>query len=389
MTPSHHRRIAREEVLARGDGGSSPGRRPGAGGGDRRRGAPRGRGGRARQPRRRGSGRSRSSPALYLRLKQEDETRATRDLDRAVGLAVVLAERVLGGRPRLGPDAGRQARGSRRSPKPAAREGPPSTPPPSTPTPCSHHLGRSASTRTPSKSAPTLPSQRGSLRISTNLGTLDAQLHPQLERLAASPPRHAPARAEQEHARPGRARWPAIRARDLARHVGLFLATGGEHVGHVRRRSTRGGRRPRVLAPRRRVSRRPSSSSSWPTSSATHSRPASTRSTRRSRSSSPSRSCPRSARWGAVIKMRGAIPSRRALLDIGASGPLAGLVFAIPLYAWGIRHSQVVPRPVCRRHVRRVAPDARARRRCSARTSPRGRSSWRRPSSSRRGQASS
>ena len=46
---------------------------------------------------------------------------------------------------------------------------------------------------------------------------------------------------------------------------------------------------------------------------------------------------------GAVIKMRGAIPSRRALLDIGASGPLAGLVFAIPLYAWGIRHSPVVP----------------------------------------------
>jgi membrane-associated protease RseP (regulator of RpoE activity) len=46
---------------------------------------------------------------------------------------------------------------------------------------------------------------------------------------------------------------------------------------------------------------------------------------------------------GAVIRMRGTIPSRRALLDIGASGPLAGLVFAIPLYAWGIRHSPVVP----------------------------------------------
>lgn len=45
---------------------------------------------------------------------------------------------------------------------------------------------------------------------------------------------------------------------------------------------------------------------------------------------------------GAVIRMRGAIPSRRALLDIGASGPLAGLCFAIPFYAWGIRHSVVV-----------------------------------------------
>lgn len=46
---------------------------------------------------------------------------------------------------------------------------------------------------------------------------------------------------------------------------------------------------------------------------------------------------------GAVIRMRGTIPTRRALLDIGASGPLAGLVFAIPLYAWGVAHSQLIP----------------------------------------------
>jgi membrane-associated protease RseP (regulator of RpoE activity) len=45
---------------------------------------------------------------------------------------------------------------------------------------------------------------------------------------------------------------------------------------------------------------------------------------------------------GAVIRMRGVIPTRRALLDIGASGPLAGLVFAVPLYAWGIAHSQTI-----------------------------------------------
>src|SRR5207237_10218592 len=48
---------------------------------------------------------------------------------------------------------------------------------------------------------------------------------------------------------------------------------------------------------------------------------------------------------GAVIRMRGAIPTRRALLDIGASGPLAGLCFAIPLYAWGVAHSKVVVPP--------------------------------------------
>jgi membrane-associated protease RseP (regulator of RpoE activity) len=45
---------------------------------------------------------------------------------------------------------------------------------------------------------------------------------------------------------------------------------------------------------------------------------------------------------GAVIRMRGTIPTRRALLDIGASGPLAGLAVAIPLYAWGVAHSAVV-----------------------------------------------
>ncbi|MDB4941865.1 MAG: hypothetical protein JWP97_1399 [Labilithrix sp.] len=46
---------------------------------------------------------------------------------------------------------------------------------------------------------------------------------------------------------------------------------------------------------------------------------------------------------GAVIRMRGIIPTRRALLDIGASGPLAGLCFAIPLYIWGVAHSQLLP----------------------------------------------
>jgi membrane-associated protease RseP (regulator of RpoE activity) len=45
---------------------------------------------------------------------------------------------------------------------------------------------------------------------------------------------------------------------------------------------------------------------------------------------------------GAVIRMRSAIPTRRALLDIGAAGPLAGLALAIPLYAWGVAHSEVI-----------------------------------------------
>jgi membrane-associated protease RseP (regulator of RpoE activity) len=45
---------------------------------------------------------------------------------------------------------------------------------------------------------------------------------------------------------------------------------------------------------------------------------------------------------GAVIRMRSVIPTRRALLDIGGAGPLAGLAIAIPLYAWGIGHSSLV-----------------------------------------------
>ena len=45
---------------------------------------------------------------------------------------------------------------------------------------------------------------------------------------------------------------------------------------------------------------------------------------------------------GAVIRLRGFIANRRALLDIGASGPLGGLLVAIPLYAWGSAHSTVI-----------------------------------------------
>jgi membrane-associated protease RseP (regulator of RpoE activity) len=44
---------------------------------------------------------------------------------------------------------------------------------------------------------------------------------------------------------------------------------------------------------------------------------------------------------GAVIRMRSAIPSRRAALDVGAAGPLAGLLVAVPLLLWGLAHSEV------------------------------------------------
>jgi membrane-associated protease RseP (regulator of RpoE activity) len=47
--------------------------------------------------------------------------------------------------------------------------------------------------------------------------------------------------------------------------------------------------------------------------------------------------------FGAVIRIRSAMPSRRATLDIGAAGPFAGFIVALPLYAWGLAHSEVRP----------------------------------------------
>lgn len=46
---------------------------------------------------------------------------------------------------------------------------------------------------------------------------------------------------------------------------------------------------------------------------------------------------------GAVIKMKTPIYTRRMLLDVGAAGPLAGLVVAIPVTIWGVAHSPVLP----------------------------------------------
>jgi len=48
---------------------------------------------------------------------------------------------------------------------------------------------------------------------------------------------------------------------------------------------------------------------------------------------------------GAVIRMRSPIQSRDALLDVGAAGPLAGLVVAIPLLLLGLAQSPVTAIP--------------------------------------------
>lgn len=46
--------------------------------------------------------------------------------------------------------------------------------------------------------------------------------------------------------------------------------------------------------------------------------------------------------FGAVIRLRGIIPHRRALFDIGIMGPAMGLVIALPVTVMGIAMSQVV-----------------------------------------------
>ena len=48
---------------------------------------------------------------------------------------------------------------------------------------------------------------------------------------------------------------------------------------------------------------------------------------------------------GAVIQIREQIRSRNALLDIGAAGPLAGMVVAVPVIIYGIATSPVEPLP--------------------------------------------
>ncbi|HYJ09611.1 MAG TPA: site-2 protease family protein [Polyangiaceae bacterium] len=45
---------------------------------------------------------------------------------------------------------------------------------------------------------------------------------------------------------------------------------------------------------------------------------------------------------GAVITMSDRIRSRKALLDIGAAGPIAGMVVAVPVLCYGLTQSQIV-----------------------------------------------
>jgi len=49
--------------------------------------------------------------------------------------------------------------------------------------------------------------------------------------------------------------------------------------------------------------------------------------------------------FGAFIQIRSPIPNRRALFDVGISGPLVGFAIALPLLIWGLAHSTLVSLP--------------------------------------------
>lgn len=46
---------------------------------------------------------------------------------------------------------------------------------------------------------------------------------------------------------------------------------------------------------------------------------------------------------GALIRLRGAVRDRRALFDMAVAGPLAGLVVAVPILAFGLSRSRILP----------------------------------------------
>ena len=46
---------------------------------------------------------------------------------------------------------------------------------------------------------------------------------------------------------------------------------------------------------------------------------------------------------GAVIRMKGVIPNRKALFDIGVAGPIAGFIHTVPAIIIGLKYSTIIP----------------------------------------------
>src|SRR6185437_2644223 len=52
---------------------------------------------------------------------------------------------------------------------------------------------------------------------------------------------------------------------------------------------------------------------------------------------------PGTGTFGAFIRIRSAIPTKRVLFDIGVAGPLAGFVFLVPALLIGLAYSRILP----------------------------------------------
>src|SRR5579862_7032471 len=46
---------------------------------------------------------------------------------------------------------------------------------------------------------------------------------------------------------------------------------------------------------------------------------------------------------GAFIRIRSAITNRKALFDVGLSGPVVGFLFTVPALIFAVAHSKIVP----------------------------------------------
>jgi flagellar biosynthesis/type III secretory pathway protein FliH len=123
--------------------------------------------------------------ALYLALHAKDERRAELDIDRAIALAKLLAERLIGKEIEQDPDIvlalARQtlaeARGARRARIEAH---------PLDVDVLRAHLEALGLSAEAAEIAPAPELSRGSLVLHTDVGTIDAKLAPQLDRLAAA-----------------------------------------------------------------------------------------------------------------------------------------------------------------------------------------------------------
>ena len=126
--------------------------------------------------------------AAWIALREREEKRAARELDRTVALARVLAERLLGHAIELDPklivSIARQALTEARTARRIRLEASPLDAPALRTYLSSGGLG--GPDGVVAEVIENADLARGSLRVHTELGTLDASLHPRLERLAAA-----------------------------------------------------------------------------------------------------------------------------------------------------------------------------------------------------------